>query len=470
MEDNNNQQQRSAIKKYLIDADTAEKNNDFPKAVEIYNTLLTEYDKYPILYMYRSLFYMQRSLCKYKEAIDDLDRAFSLMDSPEGLAFTTSKEQECDRANMFYLRSTCNLDLSQLKSALADITRACELKPEHVNYSTHLGRVLLTMRKGRKALPIVEKLLQNNQLDDSQKKELLKMKHEALFQTQNYQEALNTMQDFIKPEVTSDKLTVDENMRKAQSFMALRKFQEALQFLEPDMLDKLDDHGRQHAYFFRGVCSFYLQQPQSAIENFNVALSIIKKTGMTDIRADIYQIRAECYAQIGNTDQEVKDFKKAIACRSTYFLPYLNLARAYNKQAKGEESLQYAEKAVQLNPNENECYNQRGLAYLHTRKFPEAVADFTKCLELNPGYASAEKNLSTAVRGLIDPSSVSTKPNTENLHQYKEVGQGKFICTYCHKFHSERIRRCTGCYNAQYCDTTCQKAHWKQHKLVCKPK
>ena len=40
------------------------------------------------------------------------------------------------------------------------------------------------------------------------------------------------------------------------------------------------------------------------------------------------------------------------------------------------------------------------------------------------------------------------------------------ICSFCSKA-AECLRKCTGCYKAQYCDWTCQKQHWRTHKKSC---
>lgn len=41
-------------------------------------------------------------------------------------------------------------------------------------------------------------------------------------------------------------------------------------------------------------------------------------------------------------------------------------------------------------------------------------------------------------------------------------------CSYCFKGPEEKFSYCTKCRIACYCSKACQKAHWKDHKLVCK--
>jgi MYND finger len=42
-----------------------------------------------------------------------------------------------------------------------------------------------------------------------------------------------------------------------------------------------------------------------------------------------------------------------------------------------------------------------------------------------------------------------------------------FQCGNCLK-KSENMQRCSKCENVRYCNSVCQEAHWKTHKLVCK--
>merc|ERR1739838_785177 len=43
-------------------------------------------------------------------------------------------------------------------------------------------------------------------------------------------------------------------------------------------------------------------------------------------------------------------------------------------------------------------------------------------------------------------------------------------CAYCSRnaIPGAKLRRCTKCYRAAYCDTTCQKNHWTSHRVQCK--
>jgi len=42
-------------------------------------------------------------------------------------------------------------------------------------------------------------------------------------------------------------------------------------------------------------------------------------------------------------------------------------------------------------------------------------------------------------------------------------------CSYCGRSHAAKIKRCSRCQKAAFCDEGCMKAAWKGHKLVCEP-
>jgi len=41
-------------------------------------------------------------------------------------------------------------------------------------------------------------------------------------------------------------------------------------------------------------------------------------------------------------------------------------------------------------------------------------------------------------------------------------------CSYCGKVSDKALNKCSRCRVAEYCNATCQKAHWKDHKTECK--
>ena len=68
---------------------------------------------------------------------------------------------------------------------------------------------------------------------------------------------------------------------------------------------------------------------------------------------------------------------------------------AFKKEKEGGTIEDYT-KAIELNPNDANAYNERGVLHYAIDKYPEAIADYTKAIEINPKYVFAYFN-----RGLI---------------------------------------------------------------------
>jgi len=67
-----------------------------------------------------------------------------------------------------------------------------------------------------------------------------------------------------------------------------------------------------------------------------------------------------------------------------YAEAYYNRGVAYGESGKVEEAIADYTKAVELNPESAEAYYNRGIAYGKSGKVEEAIADYTKAIELNP--------------------------------------------------------------------------------------
>ena len=57
-------------------------------------------------------------------------------------------------------------------------------------------------------------------------------------------------------------------------------------------------------------------------------------------------------------------------------------------------------KTIELNPDDDEIYFQRGVAYSNLEQYDKAIDDFTKTIELNPDSAGTYNNRSNAYSNL----------------------------------------------------------------------
>lgn len=57
------------------------------------------------------------------------------------------------------------------------------------------------------------------------------------------------------------------------------------------------------------------------------------------------------------------------------------------------------------------------------------------------------------------------------IHDPTESGGGNYMCNNCEDMSQDKkkFQRCSTCHVAYYCSRDCQKAHWPEHKKICKP-
>ena len=77
-----------------------------------------------------------------------------------------------------------------------------------------------------------------------------------------------------------------------------------------------------------------------------------------------------------------------------------------NKQDEYRSAIDHYTKAVELNPEYAEAYNQRGNAYTGAGDFDQAIADYTQAIDLNRDYTNAYTNRGNAYtkKGLFSPA------------------------------------------------------------------
>ncbi len=77
-------------------------------------------------------------------------------------------------------------------------------------------------------------------------------------------------------------------------------------------------------------------------------------------------------------------------------LAYLGRGLIWDSSGKTDEAIADYTKALQIDPQYEPAYNNRGLIYYKQGKFDEALADFTKIIEIDPQYTDPYNN-----RGLV---------------------------------------------------------------------
>lgn len=102
----------------------------------------------------------------------------------------------------------------------------------------------------------------------------------------------------------------------------------------------------------------------------------------------------------GNFNQAVIEFSKAMEIDPENESAYNNRGYAYIGLGRYNEAVKDLSRAIELEPREARAYTNRGYAYSLMGRYKEAIADLNKAIELNPNRANTYNNRGYAYNAL----------------------------------------------------------------------
>ncbi len=125
--------------------------------------------------------------------------------------------------------------------------------------------------------------------------------------------------------------------------------------------------------------AYHLNNEQDrAIKLYNQALSF----GQND---DIYYSLAIAYKSIGNKEEVIKNYKKAVELNPDNFKALYNLALAYKNDNDSDNAIMYAEMAIKVNENDEDTHALLSKCYEEREYYSQAIKELEKSAALNPG-------------------------------------------------------------------------------------
>ena len=224
------------------------------------------------------------------------------------------------------------------------------------------------------------------------------------------------------------------------------------------------DKDFERAYVQRAYCKSMLQQYESAIEDYKIALKLNPNDAITyfnmgcmifkldnkttdtsyfdkaismdsDNMAEAYLFRGTIHENIGEYQKAVEDYTNTIrlgmAFDTTYYkrgycyhcleqyekaiedytkaielgnnMAYYNRATSYNLIGEYNKALADYQIAIDIAPNDSVIYNSRGMCYhLYMGEYSKALDDYKKAKELAPSNTDIDENIKECEEALAE--------------------------------------------------------------------
>jgi tetratricopeptide (TPR) repeat protein/S1-C subfamily serine protease len=117
-------------------------------------------------------------------------------------------------------------------------------------------------------------------------------------------------------------------------------------------------------------------------------------------QAYAYNNRGTAKSELGNEQEAILDYDRAIALNPKFALAYYGRGTAKSALGNKQEAILDYDRAISLNPKDAKAYNNRGNAKSALGNKQEAIADFDRAISLNPKHALAYNNRGTTKSAL----------------------------------------------------------------------
>ncbi len=160
---------------------------------------------------------------------------------------------------------------------------------------------------------------------------------------------------------------------------------------------------------------FTMDKYDDALNDLNALIELNPKAGM-------YVLRAKIYEKLGDNENALADYDKAIELKPDYSSAYENRqlllnkmhpdrkpvdifdlmsqADDFNENGNYERAINVYTEILEAEPNYQDAWFRRGNTYFNLRQYERAIADYDKAVELKPNDASAYNNRGVAYENL----------------------------------------------------------------------
>ena len=180
-----------------------------------------------------------------------------------------------------------------------------------------------------------------------------------------------------------------------------------------------------NAYYNRGIAYGQRGDYDRAITDYTKAIELNPNY------VGAYNNRGIVYRQKGDYDRAIADCTQAIELKPDLVEAYSNRGLAYEQKGDYEHAIEDCTQAIQLKPDFVEAHYNRGIAYEQKGSYECAIVDYTKTIELDPNHANAYNNRGAVYykrddydRATVDfDRAIELDPNHANAYNNRNAAQ-----------------------------------------------
>jgi spermidine synthase len=228
--------------------------------------------------------------------------------------------------------------------------------------------------------------------------------------------------------ITNYTLFADDQLRKKCVALQIEAMQDNLHSL-PDKAIVYNRLG--NAYDMLGEIDQAIASYQKAIEDNPHPEGVYYNLGMA-------------FRKKGDLDRAIAYYKKALDVEPDYAEARNNLGYAYLKKGFVEMAIQELTDALSIDPNLPEAYNNLGNAYIKKGELEKAITEYEQAIAVNPRFASPYYNLGVAYRrkGKLDKAIALLKEALVFNPDYAKAHYQLGIAYYYDKQNSLALTHC----------------------------
>jgi tetratricopeptide (TPR) repeat protein len=151
--------------------------------------------------------------------------------------------------------------------------------------------------------------------------------------------------------------------------------QEQIDLLQSYLKDGMSDA---RIHFHLGIAWFALEQPDSAVAQFQDAVRLDKNYSKAYVNMGIV------YDAKGDYRKARAAYEGALQVNPDDVLAYCHLGYNYYARQMPEKAIEYYNKALAIDPNSAQAHYNLGLAFANAKIFKEALVEWNKVIELDP--------------------------------------------------------------------------------------